>query len=119
MGPTYLDTSGFVGVCRGLSGCVGVCRGLSGCVGVCRVVSGFVGVCRGLSGCVAVCRGLSGFVGVCRGFSGFVEPGGYMRSIIIKYMVIIYLAGSTIMLVTCTRRYPMIYELRVEAEGKP
>ena len=41
--------------------------------------SGFVGVCRDMSGFVGICRGLSGFVRVCRGFSGFVEPGGYMR----------------------------------------
>ena len=97
---TYLDTSGFVGVCRGLSGFVGICRGLSGFVGICRGVSGFeiigqtdiirhtltyldtsgfVGVCRDMSGFFGVCRGLSGCVGVCRGLSGFVEPGGYMR----------------------------------------
>ena len=119
---TRRGLSGFVGS-QGLSGCVRVCRGLSGfeIIGQTDIIrhtltyldtSGCVGVCRGLSG-------LSGFVRVCRVFSGFVEPGGYMKPIIIKYMVIIYLAGSTIMLVTCSRRYPMIYELRVEAEGKP
>ena len=65
---TYLDMSGYVGICRFVSGFFEVCRGLLG----------FVEVCRGLMSlgatlclvCVCGC--------VCRGLSGFVEPGGYM-----------------------------------------
>ena len=52
-------------------------------------MSGYVGLCRGLSGfsrfvepggydMPCVCAHVCVFVGVCRGFSGFVEPGGYM-----------------------------------------
>ena len=41
-------------------------------------MSGYVGLCRGFSKFVEVCRGLTRFVGVCRGLSGFDEPGGYM-----------------------------------------
>ena len=59
---TYLDMSGYVGICWFVSGFFEVCRGLLG----------FVEVCRGLTSlgatlclvCVWVC--LSGFVGICR-----------------------------------------------------
>ena len=60
---TYLDMSGYVGLCRGLSGFFEVCRGLSRF----DEPGGYIMPCVCAHVCVWVC--LSGFVEVCRGLS--------------------------------------------------
>ena len=60
---TYLDMSGYVGLCRGLSGFDEVCRGLSGFDE--PGGAGYIMPCVCAHVCVWVC--LSGFVEVFRG----------------------------------------------------
>ena len=57
-------------------------------------ISGYVGLCRGLSGFFEVCRGLLRFDEVCRGLSGFDEPGGYiMPCVCVHVCVWVCLSG--------------------------
>ena len=62
---TYLDMSGYIGVCRGLSGFV--------------EPGGYMMPCVCVRMCVCEC--------VCRGLSGFVEPGGYMMPNIYNHVL--------------------------------
>ena len=75
---TYLDMSGYVGLCRGLSGFFEVCRGLTSLGATLCLVCVRMCVC----GCV------------CRGLSGFVEPGGYMMPAFVIVNCTLYLVNT-------------------------